>query len=79
MQDKRKLESDCNPSVCLCWNKNKPSELMRANWIFVTKEIYKSLCSNDCPNKQICWTVIDKLQALKTEEAIALLTNNVNE
>lgn len=76
---KDKIMSKCNPSICLCWSKNKPNELMEQTGIFITKEVYKTLCSNDCPNKQICWTVIDKLQAFKTDEAMDLLSNISNE
>jgi len=74
-----KIIKDCNPSICLCWTKIKPNELMSNDWTFITKEIFKTLCSNECKDKQTCWTIIDKLQQLKTKEAIDLLSNIYNE
>ncbi len=65
---------DCEDlSICYCNPKNKPQELM-ANGVFITKEIYKTLCSSECKNKSNCLLVLDKLEKLNTNEASDLLT-----
>ena len=68
--------SNCNPSICLCWWKNNPNELMTNDWIFITKEIYKTLCENTCKMKSTCGLVLDKLNRLLNDEAVKLLDGN---
>ena len=49
---------------------------MTNDWIYITKEIYKTLCDSECKNKSNCWIIVDLLANDKTDEALNLLNND---
>lgn len=50
------------------------NDLMTYDWTYITEEIYKTLCSDSCPNKKVCWPVINLANKGKRDVAVEYLS-----
>jgi len=59
----------CDPAV------TNQTILMARNGLFITREVFKDNCSNDCPMKQACGIVLSHLEMNRFKDAMDVLKN----